>query len=103
MHSAVRERVLFQMTGGCCLHFASQFTHLLCYHGGTRQTLQSGAAGSAAGSSAQAARRAREDAGLVARPVQQGCAGRAGAGEAAQPQWLFLLWRAKSKDVQHAG
>lgn len=41
---------------------------------------------------------ARGDAGLAARP-----AGRAGAGEAAQLERLFLLWRAKSKDVWYAG
>lgn len=45
-----------------------------------------------------AARRAREDAGLAAGP-----AGRAGAGEAAQLERLFLLWMAKSKDVWYAG
>lgn len=25
MHSSVKERVIFQMTGGCCILFASQF------------------------------------------------------------------------------
>lgn len=79
MCSGVREGLIFQMAGGCCLRFALQFRHLLCYHRGISQTshkvmLQ----GSAAASSAQASGKAKGRCGAGSE------ASMAGAWEAAQ-------------------
>lgn len=94
MHSSIKERVIFQMTGGSCILFASQFCKppLLPQGHQTNHKVMP-----------QAAQQQREAAELTARPEQYSCGSRAGAWKAAHCSGFFCFGELKSKDVQPAG